>query len=192
MVGGDICLPDRSGRIQLGGHVRDAPEGGGCLETNASHGRSEGRSSGGCKVMFLTESSGCSPGVGLLWTSLRPQHWLSRPWRPYLRHFKGFRLPIRRISRAVGLLQHPWGYPPSDDLDAFRHCVSAPSAHRDSSRPPSTLGHVRRQRSAIRYVSVTSASTPSVPSGGCISDRSAHTSHASPRDSSQRAFWTLP
>lgn len=116
VVGGDICLPDRSGRIQLGDHVRDAPEGGGCLETNASHGRSEGRSSGGCKVMFLTESSGCSPGVGLLWTSLRPQHWLSRPWRPYLRHFKGFRPPIRWISRAVGLLQHPWGYPPSDDL----------------------------------------------------------------------------
>lgn len=35
----------------------------GCLETNASHSGSEGRS-GGCRVMFLTESSGRSPGGG--------------------------------------------------------------------------------------------------------------------------------
>ena len=34
----------------------------GCLETHASHCGSEGRSGGGCKVMFLMESSRRSPG----------------------------------------------------------------------------------------------------------------------------------
>ena len=61
VVSGDICLPDRSGRIQSGDHVRDAPEGGAVWEQTPRTAVPKGDQAAAARSCFLQNHPGAAP-----------------------------------------------------------------------------------------------------------------------------------